>query len=226
MEKKKDLLMAEFFEKLSQRPNTSTSFNPYLDSKVLNNLRVYLEFLVEQREKGRGEIPMLVGEAPGYQGCRITGLPFTSSHQLMESRHPIIKKLRKNFHFDSLRKEPTATIMWEFIDPQALPPLFWNAFPFHPFKEGEVESNRAPSTEEVEEGVFYLEKLISLFEPKVIYAVGRKSEETLAKNFPQIPSTYIRHPSNGGKTQFLAGLYAEGVPSWDFDKYLNGKKAA
>jgi len=227
MTKKQNKALDAFFEKLANRPHTDTSFNPYRDERLLANLRIYLEYQLEQVTKGIGHAPMLVGEAPGYQGCRITGLPFTSSHQIMESRHPVMKKLRGDFFFEKVTKEPTATIMWEFMRKDRVPPIFWNSFPFHPHKDNEPLTNRAPNKFELEEGQGYIAMLIEIFKPTTVYAVGRKAEQSLDSHFSEVVKCrYIRHPSNGGKTQFLAGVYAEEIESWDLSGYFKDKKAA
>jgi hypothetical protein len=54
--------------------------NPYWGSDGearLHNLRTYLTYLMQVRPS-----MVLVGEAPGYRGARVSGLPFTSERQL------------------------------------------------------------------------------------------------------------------------------------------------
>src|SRR5690554_6491486 len=42
------------------------------------NLRLYLRQMMTRRPSF-----LLVGEAPGYRGCRVTGVPFTNKHLLL-----------------------------------------------------------------------------------------------------------------------------------------------
>ncbi|UCG25887.1 MAG: hypothetical protein JSW55_07845, partial [Chloroflexota bacterium] len=45
------------------------------------NLRLYLSQIA-----AAGPALLLVGEAPGYRGCRLTGVPFTSEAILLDER--------------------------------------------------------------------------------------------------------------------------------------------
>ena len=47
-------------------------------------------------------------------------------------------------------------------------------------------------------------KLLEIFEIEIIVAVGRKSE--LKVKELNRTSTYVRHPANGGKNKFVAGI--------------------
>jgi uracil-DNA glycosylase len=86
-------------------------------------------------------------------------------------------------------------------------PLLWNIYPFYPWKYGENNKNkinRTPTGEECGKGVEFLNDLLDLFPSiKYIYAVGKKSEETLKDaGFQDV--TYICHPAAipGGATRF------------------------
>ena len=78
------------------------------------------------------------------------------------------------------------------------------AFPFHPHKQGEYESNRPPTKNELKIGQEYLKKLINIFNINNFIAVGRKAEVTLMDM--NIIAPYVRHPSNGGAKNFKEGL--------------------
>jgi uracil-DNA glycosylase len=120
---------------------------------------------------------LLVGEAPGYRGARISGIPFTSERQLT-GRGPA---------------EPTATIVREALAELELDALCWNVVPTHP---GTQTSNRRPTRAEVEASRPFLEELAS---GRGILALGRLAEAATG-------APYLRHPSHGGAAEFRAGL--------------------
>ncbi len=74
----------KLFELLSKRQNSQTVFNQYSNEKILNNLGLYLDFFFKLNNN-----ILLIGEAPGYNGCRITGIPFTSGSVIQNSNHII-----------------------------------------------------------------------------------------------------------------------------------------
>lgn len=166
------------------------------------NLERYLKFMYEQKS----EI-LLVGEAPGYNGCRLTGVPFSSEHIIRsgvcEGRvfgaHNGYKASTKR-----AKKEQSASAMWSVLESLDTLPLLWNAFPFHPYKEGNIDSNRKPTAKELEIGSYYLKELIEIFVIKDVIAVGNVADETLSKM--SIEHTKVRHPSYGGKSLFKEQL--------------------
>jgi hypothetical protein len=62
----------DFVIDLTKKRNTATVSNPYLKKDVADNLHRYLVAM----HKMKGKRILLVGEAPGYKGCGITGIPF------------------------------------------------------------------------------------------------------------------------------------------------------
>jgi hypothetical protein len=193
--------IVELLEKLSNRESSDTVFNPYRDPKVLNNLLKYIIYLI-----GHQSSVMLVGESPGYDGCRWTGIPFTSGFVVRNSNHLMFRIIGKDIFLEKVVKEPTGTIMWEYLEKDKPVPILWNSFPFHPHDKGKTESNRKPTSLEVQEGVEYLKMIYDIFKPKTICCLGRVGEGTLRKNFPMSDIQYIRHPSRGGKNGFIMGM--------------------
>ena len=168
------------------------------------NLLIYLK----QMQNLRPRI-MLVAEAPGYRGSRLTGVPFTSEHLLMNNMngtHIFGKEAgyRLATENDKLLNEATATIIMETLVNHNILALAWNAFPFHPHKPGIDNSNRAPLKNELIIGEQFLLKLINLFEIEQVVAIGRKAEQSLKKL--NIPSHVVRHPAQGGKNEFVQGI--------------------
>jgi DNA-binding NarL/FixJ family response regulator len=153
-----------------------TTFNQYAGSELLRaRLATYL------RER-RGAGYLLVGEAAGYRGARISGLPFTSERQLSGSGPG----------------EATATIVQRTLAELELEEdvLLWNVVPTHPHRFGEPHSNRRPTRAEVRESMQFLRLLT---EGRRTIAVGRVAHAVLG-------GCYVRHPSHGGSAAFRSGL--------------------
>ncbi len=169
------------------------------------NLRLYLRQMMARRPSF-----LLVGEAPGYRGCRVTGVPFTNKHLLLgEWSKGFLKK--DGFRIveegnDLPRREATAAIMWQTLQNLGFLPLLWNAFPFHPHRPQEPLSNRRPTRRELDIGGSYLQGLIEIFGPERVVAVGNCAAESLARL--EIAHTKVRHPSHGGKRAFIEQLTA------------------
>jgi uracil-DNA glycosylase len=137
-----------------------------------SRLRAYL--------RSRADAPLLlVGEAAGYRGARVSGLLFTSERQLT-GRGPA---------------EATATIVHRVLTELELEEevLLWNVVPTHP---GTESSNRRPSREEIEAGLPFVH---ALQRGRRVIAVGRLAEDAVG-------APYVRHPSHGGARDFRAGL--------------------
>lgn len=152
---------------------------------------------------------LLVGEAPGYRGCGQTGIPFTSERILTQGAAGLFGS-NSSCQITGDRAKPvseaSATIVWDVLQryPQKLP-LIWNAYPFHPHRPGEPNSNRPPTIAELEIGAAFLQNLLNLF-PSVrqVVAVGNRADESLKRQ--GIDHSKVRHPSHGGKKEFIAGL--------------------
>ncbi len=127
---------------------------------------------------------LLVGEAAGYRGARVSGIPFTSERQLSGSGPA----------------EPTATIVQRELAALGIAEdvLLWNVVPTHPHRPGNPASNRPPTRAEVAAGRRFLEELA---DGRRVVAVGRVAHAELG-------GTYVRHPSHGGAAAFRAGLVA------------------
>ena len=155
-----------------------STYNQYASSALLRRrLEDYLE------AHGRAEL-LLVGEAAGYRGARVSGIPFTSERQLT-GRGPA---------------EASATIVHSALAELGLEEhvLLWNVVPTHPHRPGEPESNRRPRTDEIEASRPFLDELAV---GRRVVPIGRIAEAALG-------AAGIRHPSHGGASEFRAGLAA------------------
>jgi uracil-DNA glycosylase len=150
-----------------------TTYNQYAGSPLLRGrLASYLH-------DRRGAPILLVGEAAGYRGARVSGLPFTSERQLTGTGPA----------------EATATIVQRVLADLGIADeiLLWNLVPTHP---GTERSNRAPTQSEIEDSEPFLAELAS---GRRVIAVGRLAQRRLG-------APYVRHPSHGGAAAFRAGL--------------------
>lgn len=194
--------VASFLQALEQQPDSDTVTNPYRSSHCVENLRHYLL----QMQQFEPHPVLLVGEAPGYKGCGLTGIPFSSGKIFQQLDHPLLQRLKKQLILPRIEAENTASIVWRHLAEQSVTPLFWNAYPFHPHPADNRNSNRAPSRREIAEGEGYLKMLVALFQPRQIAGVGHAGTACARQAFPDSKVSYIRHPSYGGKRDFIAGV--------------------
>jgi uracil-DNA glycosylase len=198
-----------FIEYLSKVQLPLNVFNQYSHDNHENLLRRKNLFLYLQQMAKLNPHILLVGEAPGYRGCRLTGVPFTSEFILLTGIDEIglfgkLRGYQKTNEFEKVWKESSATVVWEALAKARPIPLLWNAFPFHPFKEGNELSNRTPIDSELKIGEGFLKELIKLFKIEKFVALGDKSETTL-RNMGVICEK-VRHPAKGGKNEFVGGI--------------------
>ncbi|MDP1996131.1 MAG: uracil-DNA glycosylase [Gallionella sp.] len=151
---------------------------------------------------------ILAGEAPGYAGCRYSGIAFTSERLLGEGTIPRIPALSNRLSTRRLPfSEPSATIVWKTLYRLGIAErtILWNALQLHPHRPDNLWSNRTPTPFEMSLGEPALRILIEAFPSAKIIAVGKKSEGLLYEmGIPTAGS--VRHPANGGATEFAAGL--------------------
>src|SRR5213079_3179269 len=148
------MLMEELIDRLA-RATIGATFNFYRDGDGAaarrERLRAYLE--------ARAEAPiLLVGEAAGYRGARVSGIPFTSERQLTGSGPA----------------EASATVVQRVLVQLGLDEdvVLWNVVPTHP---GTSTSNRPPTCSEIAGGLGFLGELC---EGRRAIAVGRTAERS------------------------------------------------
>lgn len=153
---------------------------------------------------------ILAGEAPGYQGCRYSGIAFTSERLLGEGVIPRIPALTQRLSTRRLPfSEPSATIVWKTLYRLGIAErtILWNAMQLHPHRPDNLWSNRTPSPEEIALGEPAMRMLIEAFPKAKIVAVGKKAEGLLTEMGVEVTGA-VRHPANGGATGFSLGLQA------------------
>jgi uracil-DNA glycosylase len=193
-----------WLSELASVPSTPTAENLYTDDAVgrvrLANLKEYF-----RRMALLAPDLLLIGEAPGYQGTRRTGVPFASEH-IITGGMPEVGFFRNTEGFmraydgDRIYKEPTSTIMWRKISKYDKLPLLWAVYPLHPHQAGNTESNRTPTRSEVVAMKSHLQKLIHIIQPKTVLALGNTAKTTL--DDLGIATQKLRHPARGGGPVF------------------------
>jgi hypothetical protein len=166
------VVRADFVARLAEAEIGDT-YNQYAESSQLR------ERLCSYLEAHRNTDIVLVGEAAGYRGARVSGIPFTSERQLTGSGPA----------------EATATIVHRVLAKLGVEDevLLWNVVPTHP---GDATSNRPPTRAEVEAARPFLREVTR---GQALIAIGRLAAAVL-------DAPYVRHPSHGGAAAFEAGL--------------------
>lgn len=146
---------------------------------------------------------LLIGEAPGYQGCHFSGVPFTNESLLCEGKIPRLTECHRFTSRPKPWREPSATIVWDTLWKLGIAEttVMWNAFPFHPHKPGDLYSNRAPTRLEVSMASDVTRMVLTMFEGAQVICVGQVASKALTDRGIYIAKT-VRHPSMGGASRF------------------------
>ncbi|MEW1806247.1 uracil-DNA glycosylase [Pseudarthrobacter sp. NPDC080039] len=179
-----------------------------------HNLELYLQEMLDRRPS-----VLLVGEAPGFRGMRITGVPFTNRVILGGPANSFgLFGPGKGYVLPpeaaGVAAEPTATVLWQVLEEVGLLPLLWSAFPWHPHQPGKPLSNRTPRPSETKLGTPFWQELAEMFGISSIVAVGNVAQHSLQRSGLSVPK--IRHPAHGGRSGFKQGLeqlLAGGMPA-------------
>jgi uracil-DNA glycosylase len=151
---------------------------------------------------------LLCGEAPGFRGCRYSGVCFTSERLLLEGAIPRVGRVAGRLSTRGRPfSEPSATLVWRALYRAGIAEstILWNALQLHPHRPGEPWSNRTPTPSELAHGEAALRLLVEAFPDARVIAVGRKAEQLLASAGVPVHAA-VRHPANGGATAFTEGL--------------------
>lgn len=202
--------ITDFVHDLANTQPCHDSVNQYAHDNPKNAIRrANLTRYLQQMHTLKPKI-MLIAEAPGYRGARLTGVPFSSRAILQDGIDGVpLFRLENGYQLpddteNTAWKEATATIVWNTIHRFSPPPLNWNSYPFHPHLPDKPLTNRKPHKPETEIGKHFLTRLIAMFDIEHIVAVGNTAEATL--NAMNIPCEKVRHPAQGGKNDFVTGI--------------------
>lgn len=200
-----------FITRLSQAKTADDAYNEYAPTNPNNairreNLARYLGRMLEIKPQ-----TLLVMEAPGYRGCRLTGVPVTSRKVLLEGVPELDMFGEERGYqnvvetgFERVYGEQSATIVWSTLAQLGVIPLIWNTFPFHPHKSDQPLTNRKPRKPETQLGATFLTTLMDIYQPKQVIAIGNVAYDTLTTL--AVDCVKVRHPAQGGKNDFVKGL--------------------
>lgn len=163
----------EFVDRLAAA-RIGETYNFYREGDGADLRRSRLRAYLQQHEETE---LLLVGEAAGWRGARVSGIPFTSERQLTGSGPA----------------EATATIVRRTLGDLGLDAVCWNVVPTHP---GTATTNRRPTADEVRASLPFLDEVAR---GRRVLAVGRLAHDVTG-------APYVRHPSHGGGTAFRQGL--------------------
>jgi uracil-DNA glycosylase len=185
-------------------------FNPWTQSDERNDGA--LNGPEARRERLRAHLRIQpdhirIGEAAGYQGCHVTGMAFTSERLIMTGVIPRVATAGERLSTRHIPwSEPSATTVWKTLHALNIEQntILWNAFPWHPHRPGNLQSNRTPTRLERQRGLVVLDSLLTAASKATVFAVGRHAESILDEvGRAAIP---LRHPSMGGAVLFRRGL--------------------
>ncbi|ADX74441.1 hypothetical protein Asphe3_33360 [Pseudarthrobacter phenanthrenivorans Sphe3] len=198
-----------FVERLAAVP-TVPGRNNFLDHTVPDNalrrrnLELYLQEMLDRAPK-----VLLLGEAPGFRGMRITGVPFTNRTMFQGPANGFgLFGPGKGYSLPAdaagVAAEPTATVMWDVLAELQFLPLLWSACPWHTHIPGKPQSNRTPTAADARLGTSFWQSLAELFHIDTVVAVGNVAHRSLMHSGLDVPK--VRHPAHGGRSGFKNGL--------------------
>ena len=141
----------------------------------------------------------------GYRGGRRTGVPLTDEIHLGQAGAALGGIALDRATRGPVVAERTAAIVWSVLSRIGEPALLWNIFPLHPHETDDPFSNRCHTRAERDATWPLLTALITMISPRRILAIGR--DAGMALTGMDIPVQVVRHPSYGGQTEFVAGVY-------------------
>ena len=186
-------------------------FNPWSDTCVndldeqahLHRKRRLIEHLCVPEPRF-----VLIGEAAGYQGCRYSGIAFTSERLVQEGSIPRLSDSPGTRITARPRpwSEPSATIVWGVLHRLGIAEstLLWNAVPWHPEGKRDPLSNRKPTALEQSAGLEYCQQFLQIFPDCQVVSVGKVASTMLDRL--GVEHTKVRHPAFGGAGKFRGGM--------------------
>lgn len=198
-----------FLEELSSYSSKNV-FNPWLQncpvsdnedsaSIRLNNLSSIFSSCLNI-----SDLDLWVGRDLGWRGGRRTGVALVDEFSLFSySKSLGLDDIRKATVDDPVKEQTAREI--DIIRSQVKKKiLFWNVFPYHPYRVEEPFSNRPHTKKEFVVGAYFLKSIMAIFDFDKFVAIGNDASNAMASL--GIDSSKVRHPSYGGKKEFSSQL--------------------
>lgn len=222
------MTIQDFIDKL-QSYQGELVFNPWRDFDTSCDIGaqapvIRTENLKRYLELRKNAHYLFIAEGLGYQGGHFSGIAITSERIILgnhpdveqksvlgdwnyqrtsDPESPLLNRTQKLLGFN----EPTDTVVWNALNKHglaAMDVILWNIFPFHPYKDGKLLSNRTPSNAELDIGIEYAKMLLALVPGMKVVAIGQKAANTLARYGVECEA--VPHPSMGGANRFKAAV--------------------
>ena len=200
----------QFVEALSKL-KFENSFNPYSNRCVVHDLddapqrRLQTLLTVLEAATKQDIDSIWIGRDLGYLGGRRTGLALTDDVHIHEYAARWGLSIQKPTKGD-VAAERTAAVIWSVLSQIEVSVFLWNVFPLHPHEPGNPFSNRSHNSLERRIGEEFLSQLILLLKPCRLIAIGNDATRTAHRLSEQHTVIQVRHPSYGGKAQFLSQM--------------------
>lgn len=206
--------LARFFEVLArsaQRLDAASVFDPWSmqadDDALADAPAARRARLMQHLDR----VPrlVLIGEACGYAGARMSGVAFTSEALVLNGAIPCVAIDAPRISTRRLPWcEPSATIVWRALQEAGVADctVLWNAFPWHPHPPGQPLKNRTPDLHERAAGLETLSALLAIYPDAVVCGVGAQASTSLREL--SVEHLRLRHPARGGASLFAAGLHS------------------
>ena len=187
------------------------TFNPYSNRCAVHDLddapERRLELLHSLLEVAivRKIDSIWIGRDLGYRGGRRTGLALTDDVHICEYAARWGLSVQRPTKGD-IAAERTAAVIWSVLSQVKVSVFLWNVFPLHPHEPNNPFSNRSHNSIERRTGEKLLSQLILLLKPHRLIAIGNDAARTVRRLSDNQEVIQVRHPSYGGKSQFLAQM--------------------
>jgi len=186
-------------------------FNPYRDccevydhadaaKRRQHNLETLLKAALDHRID-----TIWVARDLSYRGGRRTGVPLTDEVHLDQIGHLLGGVTLERATRGPAVAERTAAVVWKVLSRIEQPVVLWNVFPFHPHAPDDPFSNRSHTSAERDSTSDFLLALINMVQAKRLIAIGRDAHHAVRKL--DMPVVSVRHPSYGGQSDFMAGMF-------------------
>ncbi len=178
----------ELISKLASTKTAENLFNPYnqicknhdistAPGLRQGNLRLYLD----SHLRAKTDV-LWVNDTVDYFSSKISGVPL-----LEINNYPKVEKLLKlEDHFERANKNGVnggnntlISKIWSLIETQTNPVILWNLLPFYAHSPSDIAVKRHPDQEEFEEHKEFIHLLISIYNPKTIYAITQNTKSIL-----------------------------------------------